>query len=92
MSECWAGKWRGIAENAAEIEAITRYSDEQGLAVRKLSPEDILSQVDVRDFENLELIDQCPDSEVRHSLRHIPMRTSESKGHWQLYDSSAVWI
>jgi len=40
-SECWAGKWRGIAEDAAEIEAITRYSYEQGLAVRKLSPEDL---------------------------------------------------
>ena len=34
--------------------------------------------------------DQCPDSEVRKRLRHPLMRTSESKGHWQLYDSSAV--
>jgi 4,5-dihydroxyphthalate decarboxylase len=34
--------WKyGIAENAAEIETITRYSYEQGLALRKLSPEDL---------------------------------------------------
>jgi 4,5-dihydroxyphthalate decarboxylase len=34
--------WKyGIAENAAEIEAITRYSYEQGLALRKLSAEDL---------------------------------------------------
>src|SRR6266511_3211419 len=32
----------------------------------------------------------CPDSEVRkHAAAHILMRTSESKGHQQLYDSSA---
>jgi hypothetical protein len=46
-SECWAGKWRGIAENAAEIEAITRCSYEQGLAVRKLSPEDLFPPEDL---------------------------------------------
>ena len=34
--------WKyGIAENAAEIETITRYSYEQGLALRKLSAEDL---------------------------------------------------
>ena len=34
--------WKyGIAENAAEIEAITRYSYEQGLALRKLSADDL---------------------------------------------------
>src|SRR5438445_3824908 len=32
---------------------------------------------------------QCPDSEVRKHWRHTLMRTSESKGHWQLYDFSA---
>src|SRR6266508_4524165 len=31
----------------------------------------------------------CPDSEVRTHWRHTLMRTSESKGHEQLYDSSA---
>src|SRR5215831_20328076 len=31
----------------------------------------------------------CPDSEVRKSLRHTLMRTSESKGHEQLYGSGA---
>ena len=36
------GYWKcGIADNAAEIEAITRYSYEQGLALRKLSAEDL---------------------------------------------------
>ncbi len=34
--------WKyGIAENAAEIETITRYSYEQGLALRKLSAKDL---------------------------------------------------
>src|SRR5947208_1247354 len=32
----------------------------------------------------------CPDSEVRKPLRHPLMRTSESKGHQQIYESSAV--
>src|SRR2546425_12599193 len=31
----------------------------------------------------------CPDSEVRKHWRHTLMRTSESKGHYQVYDSSA---
>src|SRR5213080_2020798 len=31
----------------------------------------------------------CPDSEVRTPLRRPLMRTSESKGYEQLYDSSA---
>jgi hypothetical protein len=30
------------------------------------------------------------DSEVRKRSRHVQIRTSESKDHWQLYDSSAV--
>ena len=30
-----------------------------------------------------------PDSEVRKPSRHPLMRTSESKGHWQIYDFSA---
>jgi 4,5-dihydroxyphthalate decarboxylase len=34
--------WKyGIAENIGEIEALTRYSFEQGLALRKLAPEDL---------------------------------------------------
>src|ERR1700730_397689 len=33
---------------------------------------------------------QCPDSEVRFILPHPLKRTSESKGHWQRYDSSVV--
>src|SRR6202011_3247921 len=33
---------------------------------------------------------QCPDSEVRKTLQHPLMRTSESKGHWHIYDSSAA--
>lgn len=34
--------WKyGIAENLAEIEALTRYSYEQGLALRKLTPEEL---------------------------------------------------
>ncbi len=37
--------WKyGIAENAAEIETITRYSYEQGLALRKLTPEDLFDK------------------------------------------------
>src|SRR5262249_28265402 len=32
----------------------------------------------------------CPDSEVRQALQHPLMRTSESKGHQQIYDSSAA--
>src|SRR5262245_19442362 len=32
----------------------------------------------------------CPDSEVRKLLRHPLMRTSESKGHQQIYDCSVV--
>src|SRR5215831_3188277 len=31
----------------------------------------------------------CPDSEVRKPWRHTLMRTSESKGHEQLYGSGA---
>src|SRR5512133_1507810 len=31
----------------------------------------------------------CPDSEVRQTLQHALMRTSESKGHQLAYDSSA---
>ena len=30
---------------------------------------------------------RCPDSEVRKGWRHVLMRTSESKGHHQLYDA-----
>jgi hypothetical protein len=33
----------------------------------------------------------CPDSEVRMTLRHPLMRTSESKGHEQIFDSSVVF-
>ncbi len=37
--------WRyGVGENAKEIEAITRYSYEQGLAVRKLAPQDLFAK------------------------------------------------
>ena len=36
-------------------------------------------------------LSQCPDSEVRKPSRHPLMRTSESKGHWQLNNSSAVF-
>src|ERR1043166_2046529 len=32
----------------------------------------------------------CPDSEVRQTLQHPLMRISESKGHQQIYDSSAA--
>src|SRR4029453_8528197 len=32
----------------------------------------------------------CPDFEIRKLLRHPLMRTSESKGHQQIYDSSVV--
>src|SRR6266852_3709711 len=32
----------------------------------------------------------CPDSEVRKPWLHTLIRTSESKGHWQLYDSSVA--
>jgi hypothetical protein len=32
---------------------------------------------------------QCPDSEVRKTLWHLLMRTSESKGQYQLCDSGA---
>ncbi len=36
--------WRyGVTENAAEIEAMTRYSFEQGLTARKLEPEDLFA-------------------------------------------------
>jgi 4,5-dihydroxyphthalate decarboxylase len=36
--------WRyGVEENAHEIEAMTRYSFEQGLAARKLTAEDIFA-------------------------------------------------
>jgi len=34
---------------------------------------------------------QCPLSEVRHTWQHPRARTSESKGHWQLYGSSAAF-
>ena len=33
---------------------------------------------------------QWSDSEVRQCSGHVQVRTSESKDHWQLYDSSAV--
>jgi 4,5-dihydroxyphthalate decarboxylase len=37
--------WRyGVQENAREIEALTRYSFEQGLVKRKLSPEDLFAK------------------------------------------------
>ena len=37
--------WRyGVRENAGEIEAMTRYSFEQGLSVRKLSAEDLFAK------------------------------------------------
>ncbi len=37
--------WKyGVAENAREIEAITRYSYEQGLALRKLTPEELFAK------------------------------------------------
>src|ERR1051326_637645 len=32
----------------------------------------------------------CPDSEVRQTLQHPLMRTSDSEGHQQIYDSSAA--
>ena len=36
--------WRyGVDDNAKEIEAMTRYSFEQGLAARKLTAEDIFA-------------------------------------------------
>src|SRR5882762_9071880 len=31
---------------------------------------------------------QCPASEVRNPLQQPQTRTSEAKGHWQVYDSS----
>ena len=34
---------------------------------------------------------RCPNSEVRKGWRHVLMRTSESKGHQQIYDASAVF-
>src|SRR4029077_12330518 len=34
---------------------------------------------------------QCPDSEVRIIARHTRLRTSESKGHRQIYDSSVAF-
>jgi ubiquinone/menaquinone biosynthesis C-methylase UbiE len=34
---------------------------------------------------------QCPDSEVRKHFPRALTRASESKGHWQLYDSSAAF-
>jgi hypothetical protein len=39
----------------------------------------------------LALGDQCPDSEVRIIVLQPRLRTSESKGHWQTYDSSVVF-
>jgi hypothetical protein len=37
------------------------------------------------------LVRWCPDSEVRNTLQRAPMRTSESKGHQQPYDSSVAF-
>jgi hypothetical protein len=34
---------------------------------------------------------QCPDSEVRNTVQQALMRTSESKGHQQVYDSSVAF-
>jgi hypothetical protein len=36
-------------------------------------------------------VTQCPLSEVRDTSPHAPSRTSESHGHWQVYDSSAAF-
>jgi hypothetical protein len=43
-----------------------------------------------RNIDENVCVDQWSDSEVRQCSGLVQMRTSESKDHWQLYDSSAV--